>query len=116
MSLIRRRGNDNPLMMSENELMLLMMERAGSKQWNHIQYIQNYIVTHKSIAERLIYKYVAPIDFDKPDAEIHYSLRQFEADDELRTNNTYRYAQKICTVIAYYISKVYRIVSKKGDG
>ncbi len=110
MSLVRRIGNHNPLLMSENELMLLMMERPGSKQWDNMHYLQNYIVTHKSLAEQLIHKYIAPIDFAKPEAEIRYTLRQFEADEVLKATNIYRYAEKICSVIGYYMAKVHMVV------
>jgi hypothetical protein len=110
MSLIRYKSNDNPLLMTEKELLELMMERAGSKRWANVQYIQNYIVTSNSMAERLICKYIAPIDFANPSAEIKYSLERFESDEKLKMNDVYRYAQKVCTIIAQYLAQMHKIV------
>ncbi len=111
MAVVRHRGKESLLSLSENEFMRMMMERAGSKQWQEVLYIQNYIVTPNAIAESLIYKYTAPVDLANPKSEIHYSVRQFEEDDVLKRDDIYRYAQKVCTIIAYYMSRIYNIVS-----
>ena len=110
MTIVRYKGKESPLLLSENEFLQLMMERAGSKQWHEMLYIQNYIVTPNAIAETLIYKYTAPIDLNAPHSEIRCSIKQFESDDLLKNNDIYRYAQKICTIIGYYLSRVHALV------
>ncbi len=112
MAVVKYRGKESALTLSENEFMQMMMERAGSKQWQEILYIQNYIVTPGAMAEPLIYKYTAPADSDNPGGEIRYSIRKFEEDDILKRNDIYRYAQKLCTIVGYYLSRVYSAVMR----
>jgi len=110
MANVRFRGKETALSLSQNEFMTMMMERAGSKQWEEIIYIQNCVVTPKGTAESLIYKYTAPVDFDNPNAEIKYSIADFEEDNFLKQNDIYRFAQKQCTIIGYYLAKIHGIV------
>ena len=110
MSIVRHRGKENVLTLADHEFMQMMMDRPGSKQWDEILYIQNYIVTPKSVAETLIFKFTAPANLNNPSGPIMYSLRDFESDEFLKINNIYRYAHKICMIIGYYLSKINGLV------
>ena len=112
MAIIRFKSNTEEKLLNDSEFLKLMIMRPGSPEWKEIDTIQGCILNKRGgLAESIVFKYYAPLNMSKPQTGIEYSIKSMESDEALKqSGNSNRYALKICTIIGYYLAKIYQIV------
>ena len=75
----------------------------------HFQSVQTCVKSTRGIGEPFIIKFYAPLNLSDPSEKIEYNYRKLGDDVELIQTDEFKYCQKQCYKIAYFLSKLHDI-------
>lgn len=71
--------------------------------------MQTCLKSQRGIGDPTIINFLAPIDAKQPDELVKYNYRSLGEDVELIQTDPFKYCQKQCYKMAYYVQKLYKI-------